>query len=51
MTISLPEAKIYRDLGADFLAIGTDVTCLVSAVDNLRREFLGEEAAEKRVGY
>lgn len=50
MTVSLPQAEIYRDLGADFMAIGTDVNCLVSAVDGLRRRFLGEEAAEKSGG-
>ena len=50
MTVSLPLAEVYRDLGADFLAIGTDVNCLVSAVENLRRSFLGEKEAEKRGG-
>nr|WP_280519102.1 HpcH/HpaI aldolase/citrate lyase family protein [Shinella curvata] len=50
MTVSLPQAEVYRDLGADFLAIGTDVNCLVSAVENLRRSFLGEKEAEKRGG-
>ena len=50
MTVSLPEAGVYRDLGADFMAIGTDVNCLVSAVGDLRRRFLGEEIAEKRGG-
>ena len=50
MTVSLPEAGVYRDLGADFMAIGTDVNCLVSAVGDLRRRFLGEEVAEKRGG-
>jgi len=51
MTVSLPQAEIYRDLGADFMAIGTDVNCLVSAVDGLRRQFLGEEAPERGGGY
>ena len=51
MTESLPQAEIYRDLGADFMAIGTDVTCLVSAADGLRRRFLGEEKAGERSGY
>ena len=50
MTVSLPQAEVYRDLGADFLAIGTDVNCLVSAVEGLRRSFLGEKAAENRGG-
>jgi 4-hydroxy-2-oxoheptanedioate aldolase len=50
MTVSLPQAEVYRDLGADFMAIGTDVNCLVSAVDTLRRRFLGEEVTEKRGG-
>ena len=50
MTVSLPEAGVYRDLGADFMAIGTDVTCLVSAVGDLRRRFLGEAEGEKRGG-
>lgn len=51
MTVSLPQAEIYRDLGADFMAIGTDVTCLVSAADGLRRRFLGEDKAGERGGY
>lgn len=50
MTVSLPQAALYRDLGADFMAIGTDVNCLVSAVEILRRSFLGEEQTEKRGG-
>ena len=50
MTVSLPQAAVYRDLGADFMAIGTDVNCLVSAVETLRRSFLGEEETEKRGG-
>lgn len=50
MTVSLPQAGIYRDLGADFMAIGTDVNCLVSAVENLRRSFLGEVVTEKPGG-
>jgi 4-hydroxy-2-oxoheptanedioate aldolase len=45
MTVSLAQAEVYRDLGADFMAIGTDVNCLVSAVDDLRRRFLGEAPA------
>jgi 4-hydroxy-2-oxoheptanedioate aldolase len=50
MTVSLPQAEIYRDLGADFMAIGTDVNCLVSAADGLRRRFLGETDGEGRGG-
>jgi 4-hydroxy-2-oxoheptanedioate aldolase len=50
MTVSLPQAEIYRALGADFMAIGTDVNCLVSAADGLRRRFLGEGEADKRGG-
>ena len=50
MTVSLPQAEIYRDLGADFMAIGTDVNCLVSAADGLRRRFLGEEETAGRGG-
>ena len=52
MTISLEMARDYREMGADMLAIGADVTCLVSAVDGLRRRFLGETVAETgRSGY
>ena len=51
MTVSLPQAEVYRDLGADFMAIGTDVNCLVSAADGLRRQFLGEAAAKRGGGY
>ena len=50
MTVSLPQAEVYRDLGADFMAIGTDVNCLVSAVDGLRRRFQGEESTGERGG-
>lgn len=50
MTVSLQQAEVYRDLGADFMAIGTDVNCLVSAVETLRRTFLGETVTEKRGG-
>ncbi len=42
MTLDPAQARDYRDLGADFMAIGTDVTLLVSATERLRREFLGE---------
>lgn len=50
MTVSLDQARDYRALGADFMAIGTDVNCLVGAVDGLRRAFLGEAEPEGRGG-
>ena len=40
MTLDLDQARQYRDLGADFMAIGTDVTLLVSATTKLREDFL-----------
>ena len=40
MTLSLEQARLYRDMGADFMAIGTDVTLLVSATTKLREDFL-----------
>lgn len=42
MTIDPDQARDYRALGADFMAIGTDVTSLVKALDGLRRDFLGQ---------
>ncbi|QRM53651.1 HpcH/HpaI aldolase/citrate lyase family protein [Sinorhizobium sp. BG8] len=52
MTVDMDEAREYRALGADFMAIGTDVTSLVRALDGLRREFLGEApAGGKTAGY
>jgi 4-hydroxy-2-oxoheptanedioate aldolase len=52
MTLDLAQARDYRDLGADFMAIGTDVTLLVSATERLRREFLGEaEPTRVESGY
>ena len=51
MTISPEHAEVYLELGADFMAIGTDVTCLVSAVGDLRRRFLGEAAGKQGSGY
>lgn len=52
MTLDLKQARDYRALGADFMAIGTDVTVLVSATEALRREFLGEaEPARSGAGY
>jgi len=44
MTLDLAQARDYRDLGADFMAIGTDVTSLVRATQALRQEFTGEES-------
>ncbi|MCA1442212.1 HpcH/HpaI aldolase/citrate lyase family protein [Ensifer sp. IC4062] len=43
MTLDLAQARDYRELGADFMAIGTDVTLLVSATERLRQEFSGEQ--------
>ncbi|MDX3928429.1 MAG: HpcH/HpaI aldolase/citrate lyase family protein [Shinella sp.] len=52
MTIDPVQAQQYRTLGADFMAIGTDVSAFVRAIDGLRREFLGEEAQPpSRSGY
>lgn len=52
MTLDPAQARDYRDLGADFMAIGTDVTLLVSASERLRLEFLGEaEPARREAGY
>jgi len=44
MTLDLDQARDYREMGADFMAIGTDVTSLVRATTALRQEFLGEVA-------
>ncbi|NOV20472.1 4-hydroxy-2-oxoheptanedioate aldolase [Ensifer adhaerens] len=43
MTLDLAQAREYRDLGADFMAIGTDVTSLVRATQALRQEFTDEQ--------
>ena len=53
MTLSLDQAHLYRAMGADFMAIGTDVTLLVSATMRLREDFLaGEKGDAKPVaGY
>ncbi|TCN19394.1 4-hydroxy-2-oxoheptanedioate aldolase [Sinorhizobium americanum] len=52
LTLDPVQARDYRDLGADFMAIGTDVTLLVSATERLRREYLGEvEPARTESGY
>lgn len=49
MTLDLEQARDYREMGADFMAIGTDVTSLVRATTTLRQEFLGEAtSAPKR---
>ena len=45
MTLDLEQARDYRELGADFMAIGTDVTSLVRATTALRQEFIGEVAS------
>lgn len=51
MTLALDQAHEYRAMGADFMAIGTDVTSLSAALDGLRRDFLGEAASsDKRNG-
>ncbi|MEI2299125.1 HpcH/HpaI aldolase/citrate lyase family protein [Ensifer sp. MJa1] len=44
MTLDLEQARDYRALGADFMAIGTDVTSLVRATTALRQDFLGQAA-------
>ena len=41
MTVAVDQAHEYRAMGADFMAIGTDVNCLVRSIDGLRRTFLG----------
>ncbi|MBD9374471.1 HpcH/HpaI aldolase/citrate lyase family protein [Rhizobium sp. ARZ01] len=53
MTVVPEQAHEYRAMGADFMAIGTDVNCLVKAMDGLRRDFLGIAAATdgKGSGY
>lgn len=50
MSILLDQARAYREMGADFLAIGTDVSCLVRSVDGLRRDFLGEAGPDQKGG-
>jgi len=53
MTVALDQAHEYRAMGADFMAIGTDVNCLVRAIDGLRRSFLGVPVSgdQKGGGY
>ncbi|KQR79360.1 aldolase/citrate lyase family protein [Rhizobium sp. Leaf341] len=45
MTLSLDQARLYRDLGADFMAIGTDVTTLVEATNRLRLHYQDSETS------
>jgi 4-hydroxy-2-oxoheptanedioate aldolase len=53
MTLDLAQARLYRDMGATFMAIGTDVTLLVSATTRLREDFLSGSAGEAKpvAGY
>ncbi|MCV9967345.1 HpcH/HpaI aldolase/citrate lyase family protein [Pararhizobium sp. BT-229] len=53
MTLSLDQARLYRDMGANFMAIGTDVTLLVNATTRLREDFLtgGGTEAKPVAGY
>ncbi len=52
MTSNLGEAERYRQMGADFMAIGTDVTLLTRALVEHRRRFLdGEVPAAAESGY
>lgn len=50
MTVVLDQAHEYRAMGADFMAIGTDVNCLVKAMDGLRRDFLGLAGTQQKGG-
>lgn len=45
MTLSLDQARLYRELGADFMAIGTDVTTLVEATTRLRLQYQNDETS------
>ncbi|TCQ25149.1 2,4-dihydroxyhept-2-enedioate aldolase [Rhizobium sp. PP-CC-3G-465] len=45
MTLNLDQARFYRELGADFMAIGTDVTTLVEATTRLRLQYQGDETS------
>ena len=53
MTLNLDQAHMYREMGATFMAIGTDVTLLVSATTRLRDDFLsgGKNDAKPGSGY
>lgn len=46
MTLNLDQAKLYRDLGADFMAIGADVTTLAQATTRLRLQYQGDETSQ-----
>lgn len=48
MTLDLGQAHLYRSLGADFMAIGTDVTLLVSATEKLKSDFLAGESGDAK---
>ena len=45
MTLNLDQARLYRELGADFMAIGTDVTTLVEATTRLRLQYQNDETS------
>ena len=53
MTLDLAQARLYREMGATFMAIGTDVTVLVSATTKLREDFEagGSDDARSVAGY
>ena len=53
MTLDLGQALRYRATGATFMAIGTDVTVLVSATEKLRSDFLNgvPASASSPAGY
>ncbi|MDO9416813.1 HpcH/HpaI aldolase/citrate lyase family protein [Pararhizobium sp.] len=52
MTLDLEQARYYRDLGATFMAIGTDVTLFVSATRALLQDFRGNgTVAPSNAGY
>lgn len=54
MITDLALARRFRDAGASLVAIGSDVTLLTAAMDDLMARFSGEarpEATQKRGGY
>lgn len=53
MTLDPAQAQLYREMGATFMAIGTDVTLLVSATERLRQDFLSGDAGDAKpvAGY
>ncbi|MFB2552983.1 aldolase/citrate lyase family protein [Ensifer soli] len=53
MSLDLAQCHAYRAMGADFMAIGADVTLLAQAATALRQSFLGEgpEPASSASGY